>query len=46
MSNTLGTTRESATGGTITYYPWGLVHKAGTKYTGSQVEKTLDKTEL
>jgi hypothetical protein len=39
MSNT----KPSHTGGTITYYPWGLVHKAGTKYTGAQVEKELDK---
>ena len=37
-------TARSASGGTITYYPWGLVHKAGTKYTGAVAEKeSVDK---
>lgn len=29
-----GTTKQTATGGTITYMPWGLIHKAGNNYTG------------
>ena len=36
-------TKPSASGGTITYYPWGLIHKAGQKYTGQSAEKELDK---
>ena len=32
-------TKPSASGGVITYYPWGLIHKAGQKYTGAVVEK-------
>ena len=44
MSNTPGTTRTTATGGTVTYYSWGLIHKAGQKYTGQVAEKeTVDK---
>jgi len=39
--NTPGTTKTSASGGTITYYPWGLIHKAGQKYTGATVEKEV-----
>lgn len=32
-------THQTATGGTVTTYPWGLVHTAGPKYTGQIAEK-------
>ena len=32
-------TRQTAAGGTVTYYPWGLVHKAGQKYGSLDTDK-------
>jgi hypothetical protein len=37
---TPGTTKQIATGGTVTYTPTGLIHKAGNKY-GAEAEKDL-----
>ena len=44
MSNTRtpGTSHQTATGGTVTYHPWGLVHKAGSNYTGKAVPVEKD----
>jgi hypothetical protein len=32
-------TKQSSTGGTITYHPWGLVHTAGKQYGGIEAER-------
>lgn len=43
-----GTTKQTATGGTIVYHSWGLVHKAGNNYTGKATEsksKTKDEDD-
>ena len=44
MSNTRtpGTSHQTATGGMVTYYPWGLIHKAGSNYTGKAVPADKD----
>ena len=33
-----GTTKKTASGGTVTYMPCGLIHKAGNNYTGNAAE--------
>ena len=41
-----GSTKQTANGGTITYMPWGLIHKAGNNYTGKATEsKTKSKDD-
>lgn len=40
---TPGTSHQTATGGTVTYYPWGLVHKAGNNYTGKALPTERDE---
>lgn len=40
-----GTTKQTATGGIVTYMPWGLIHKAGNNYTGQAVESKSKSKE-
>lgn len=41
-----GSTHRTATGGLVTYHPWGLVHKAGHNYTGSADSSNKEEDEF
>ena len=37
-------TKQLASGASVTYYPWGLVHTAGPRYSGQDTEPKSSKT--